>query len=148
MKTLKYSIQINRPVEFVYNKIMDKSVYSDWAKAWGEGMSWDGAFEEDANISFHDKSGQGTKVVVEEMRPHEVIKMKHIAMVESGNKEVSELDETMQKWIGSREDYYFTALDDAKTELEIVIEADEAFEPMMQAWDKALIYFKEICEAS
>lgn len=68
-------------------------------------------------------------------------------MIEEGNKEVKGLDETMQKWIGSQEDYFFNALSGDETELKIVIEADEAFEEMMQAWPKALEYLKEICEA-
>ena len=35
MKTLTYSIKINKPQDFVFSKITDKSVYPDWAKAWG-----------------------------------------------------------------------------------------------------------------
>jgi hypothetical protein len=127
---------------------MDKSIYPDWAKAWGEGMTWEGEWKVGAHLSFFDTFGQGTKAVVEEINPNESIKMKHVAMVEAGNKEVAELDETMQKWIGSREDYFLKALGENETELTIVIEADEAFEPMMQAWDKALGYFKAICEAN
>lgn len=148
MKTLEYTIIINKPVTHVFNKIMDRSVYPDWGKAWGEDMTYEGEWNMGSYISFFDASGQGTKVVVEEIKPNEAIRMRHIAMIEAGNKEVTELDETMQKWIGSREDYFFKALSENETELTIVIEADEAFEPMMQAWDKALLYFKDICEAA
>jgi uncharacterized protein YndB with AHSA1/START domain len=146
MKKLTYTITINKPVDLVFNKIMDKSHYADWAKAWGDDMTWEGVFEEGANISFFDTSGQGTKVLVEEVNSNESIKMKHVAMVEAGNKEVTKMDETMQKWIGSREDYFFKALSENETELEVVIVTDEAFEPMMNAWPQALQYFKEICE--
>lgn len=146
MKTLTYTININKPVEAVFKTMTDASVYSEWAKAWGEGMTYEGTYVPGRQISFFDTSGQGTKVLVEEVNPNDSIKMKHIAMVEAGNKEVTELDDTMQKWIGSREDYYFKSLGDNETELTIVIEADEAFEPMMQAWEQALEYFKEVCE--
>lgn len=148
MKTLTYKTTINKPVGLVFNKMMDKSVYPDWGKAWGEGMTYEGVWKEGEHISFFDTSGQGTKVVIEEINPNEAIKMKHVAMVEAGNKEVAELDETMKKWIGSREDYFFKAISESETELTIVIEADEAFEQMMQAWDKGLVYFKDICEAT
>lgn len=148
MKTLEYTIIISKPVTHVFDKIMDRSVYPDWGKAWGEGMTYEGEWKEGAHISFFDTSGQGTKVVVEEIKPNEAIRMRHTAMIEAGNKEVTELDETMQKWIGSREDYFFKALSENETELTIVMEADEAFEPMMQAWDKALLYFKDICEVA
>lgn len=146
MKTLTYTINISKPVEVVFNTMTDASVYNEWAKAWGEGMTYEGTYTPGSHISFFDTSGQGTKVIVEEVTPNKTIKMKHISIIEAGNKEVAELDETMQKWIGAREDYYFKSLDDNETELTIVIEADEAFEPMMQAWDKALEYFKEVCE--
>lgn len=134
-------------MEFVFGKMTDKEAYPGWAKAWGEGMAYEGEWKEGGHISFFDTSGQGTKVVVEEIVPNVSIKMKHVAMIEEGNKEVKGLDETMQKWIGSQEDYFFNALSGDETELKIVIEADEAFEEMMQAWPKALEYLKEICEA-
>ncbi len=38
MKTLTHTIKINKPQEFVFNKIMDKSVYLDW----GKGMTFEG----------------------------------------------------------------------------------------------------------
>ena len=147
MKTLTYSIQINKPRELVFNKMIDLSVYPDWAKAWGEGMTFDGRYVAGEHIVFHDNSGQGTKVIVEAITPNESIKMKHVAMVEAGGKEVTELDETMQKWIGSREDYFFKADSEDRTTVEIVMVVDEAFEDMMGAWPEALQLFKEVCEA-
>lgn len=148
MKTLTYKTTINKPVDLVFNKITDPTLFPNWAKAWGEGMAMSGEWKEGANISFFDTDGRGTKVIVEQIVPNEVIKMKHIAMVENKTDEVEEKDETMKKWIGSREDYYFKSLGDNETELTVVIEADEAFEDMMLAWEQALQYFKEICESN
>lgn len=86
-------------------------------------------------------------MVVDELVVPEHIKMTHVAMVEAGNKEVAELDEVMKKWIGSKEEYYFSSTEDGATTFDVRIETDEAFEEMMNAWPKALQYFKEICEA-
>lgn len=148
MKTLTYSIAINKPREFVFDKIMDKSVYPDWAKAWGEGMTYEGEWKEGANISFFDESQGGTKVVIEEITPNECIKAKHIAMVNPQNIEVELSDDMMRKWIGSLEQYFFYKDSDTQTTLEVKVVTDEAFEEMMNAWDKALQYFKEVCESS
>lgn len=148
MKTLTYTITIKKPIDYVFNKMTDKSVYPDWGKAWGEGMTYEGEWSEGSYISFFDKSGQGTKAVIEKIIPNESIQMKHVAMVEAGNTEVTELDETMKKWIGSKEDYFFKSINDSETELTIIIAADEVFEPMMKAWDTALVYFKDVCEAA
>ena len=147
MKKLTYSIKINKPQDFVFNKITDKSVYPDWAKAWGEGMTYEGEWKEGEYISFFDQTQGGTKVIIEELVPNELIKAKHIAMVNPLNIEVELTDDMMRKWVGSQEIYYFKRESDTETILEVVMITDEAFEKMMEAWSKALQFFKEICEA-
>ena len=147
MKTLNYSITINKPREFVFDKMIDKSVYADWAKAWGEGMTFEGEWKQGEYVCFFDTSRTGTKVIVNDIVAPEHIKMTHVAMVEDGTVEVTEVDEVMQKWFGAKEEYYFSDAGDGTTLLEIRIVADEMFEEMMQAWDPALVYFKEICES-
>lgn len=147
MKKLTYSIKINKPVNFVFNKIMDKSVYPAWAKAWGEGMTYEGEWKEGQYISFFDKTQGGTKAYVERVVPNEMIKMKHVAMINPQNVEVELTDEMMQKWIGSREEYTFKSEGDHFTTLEVIMLADEVFEEMMNLWPQALQFFKDACEA-
>ena len=147
MKKLTYSIKINKPVNLVYEKLIDKSVYPAWAKAWGEGMTYEGEWKEGHHISFFDKTQGGTKVLVESVVPYETVKMKHVAMVNPQNIEVPLTDEMMRKWIGSREDYFLRKEGDDVTTLEVIMLADEAFEEMMNAWSQALQLFKNVCEA-
>ena len=42
-------------------------------------------------------------------------------------------DETMKKWIGLQEDYYFKTSGEDMTTLQVVMTCDEMFEPMMNA---------------
>ena len=148
MKTFKYSVQINAPISVVFEKLTDYSSFPEWAKAWGEGMQCAGEWKEGENIFFTDPSGNGTMVVVEEIIPNERIRMKHIAMVENGNQEVTEIDEVMKKWIGSREDYFLKADSQNQTTFEMIGVVDESFEEMMIIWPQALQYFKAICETA
>ncbi|MCG8640080.1 MAG: hypothetical protein MI862_10090 [Desulfobacterales bacterium] len=147
MKKLTYSIKINKPKDFVFNKITDKSVYPGWAKAWGEGMTYEGEWKEGSHISFFDQTQGGTKAIIEKIVPNESILTKHVAMVNPQNIEIEPTDDMMKKWIGSQENYYFKKISNTETTLEIVMIADEAFEKIMDAWSKALQLFKEICEA-
>lgn len=147
MKKLTYSIRINKPQDFVFNKITDKSVYPGWAKAWGEGMTYEGEWKEGEHISFFDQTQGGTKVIIEEIVPNESIKAKHVAMVNQKNVETEPTDDMMRKWIGTQEDYYFKKESDTETTFEVVVVTDEAFEEMMAVWPQALQFFKEICEA-
>ena len=146
MKELTYSIKINKPVDMVFRMITDKSVYPAWAKAWGEGMTYEGEWKEGGHISFFDKTQGGTKVLVEQLVPNTSIRVRHVAMVNPQNIEVGLTDDMMRKWIGSREDYYFRKESDTETTLEVIMTTDEAFEEMMNAWTKALQLFKEVCE--
>ena len=126
---------------------MDKSVYPDWAKAWGEGMTYEGEWKQGGHIAFFDTSQGGTKIIIEELKPNESIKSKHVAMVNQQNVEVKLTDEMMRKWIGLREDYFFRKDGEAKTTLDVVLEVDPVFQEMFDtAWPKALEYFKEVCE--
>jgi uncharacterized protein YndB with AHSA1/START domain len=148
MKELTYTITINAPVADVFAALQDKTIYPEWAKAWSDGMTFAGDWSVGSTISFFDTSGQGTKARVNEINAPSTISMTHVAMVENGTDEVTELDETMQNWLGATESYHLTATEDGGTELTVRIVADEAFEPMMQAWDQALQYLREVCESS
>jgi uncharacterized protein YndB with AHSA1/START domain len=147
MKKLTYSITINKPVQVVFGKLVDKSVYPAWAKAWGEGMTYEGEWKEGQHISFFDKTQGGTKALVESVVPNEMIRLRHVAMVNPQNVEVALTDDMMRAWIGSREEYYLTSEGDDGTKFEVVMLTDEAFEGMMNAWIQALQLFKDICEA-
>ena len=147
MKTFTYSTTINKPVADVYEVVLDKSAYPEWAKAWGEGMTYEGIWEAGEKINFFDTSEHGTQVIVEEVIPNTCVKMKHIAMIEDRGQTVTKLDETMQKWIGTQEDYFFTADSETVTTFTVVITGDKMFEEMMNAWTEALQYLKEFCEA-
>lgn len=146
MKELTYSIQINRSQMSVFEKIMDKSVYTQWAQPWGPDMTFDGDYKVGGNVWFHDKQG-GTKVVIDDIDTPNAIKMTHVAMVDPEGNELEDTDETTKKWIGTKEVYKFTKDGEDKTTLEVVMTLDEAFQEMSDgAWPKALELFKEICE--
>ena len=147
MKTLEYTININKPTDEVFKIMTDKSTYPKWGKAWGEGMSYEGQWKEGEHIAFFDQTQGGTKVLIEELITNELIKTKHVAMVNPQAVEIELSDDMMKKWIGSREDYFFTTNNDCTTTLKVVMFTDGAFEEMMQAWPKALQYLKEVCEA-
>lgn len=147
MKKLQYSITIDKPQAFVFEKMVDKSVYPERAKAWGEWMTYEGEWKKGEHISFFDQTQGGTKVVIDEIQPNESIQVTHIAMVNTANEEVPLEDDMMKKWIGSKESYFFEAVDDNTTILTVIMQTDASFQQMFDgAWPKALAYFKEVCE--
>jgi uncharacterized protein YndB with AHSA1/START domain len=147
MKTLTYNITINKSRDYVFNTLTDKSIYPEWSKAWGDGMTYKGEWKKGGEMSFIDDSQGGTKVILEEFKPHEYIKARHIAMVDADNNEKELEDDMMKKWIGSLEEYFFKIESNEITNLEIIMTVDKAFQEMFDTtWPKALKYFKVACE--
>ena len=146
MKTLNYTVTINENPERVFHVLLDKSVYADWAKAWGEGMTYQGEWKKGGHVSFFDNKQGGTKVIIEEFIPPLNIKAKHIAMVDTNGNELEPSDEMMRKWIGSQENYQLSKLDEDSTRLDITVVTDPIFEEMMKPWNEALLLLKGLCE--
>lgn len=146
MQKFTYKIIINQPQEIVFKTMTDKSLYAEWAKVWGEGMSYEGEWQQGAHMAFFDQTRGGTKVVFEACEPYEYIRAKHIAMVDPQQHEIELTDEAMQKWIGTLEEYRFVPLDEQSTELEVTMTTDEMFKEMSDVWPQALEILKGLCE--
>ena len=148
MKTLTFTITIDKPQDFIFNKMIDKSSYSSWTSIWGKDLTFEGNWNKGEHISFMDNVQGGTKVIVEDIHPHEFIKLKHTAMVDLNNQELELSDENMRKWIGSLEQYYFKKINDNQTQLEIILVVDPTFQEMFDTtWPTALKSLKQLCEA-
>jgi uncharacterized protein YndB with AHSA1/START domain len=144
-KEFIYTIDINASSEHVYRTILDPSLYAEWAKPWGDGMTMKGEWKVGSHVIFGDSEG-GTKALIEELVPGNVIKMKHVAMVGSDGKDAPLSDDAMKAWIDSREDYFFEEKDGVTT-FKVVMFSDEMFKEMSEgAWPQALTLLKEICE--
>ncbi|BDX06905.1 hypothetical protein [Planctobacterium marinum] len=147
MKTLNYATIIEQPPAIVFAVMTDKALYPEWAKAWGEGMTYTGEWQLGAHLSFLDEQRGGTKVVIEEFVQDKVIKCRHIAMVSPDNIEIQVMDNTMQKWVDTQENYYFYDHGQNATQLEVEMVTDEMFEGMMANWTIALQLLKVLCES-
>ena len=56
MKSLTYSTTINKSKDFVFDKLTDKSVYPQWAKAWGDGMTYEGEWKKGEYMRYGKES--------------------------------------------------------------------------------------------
>ena len=147
MKKLQYSIHIDKPQEFVFNQLIDKSTYNDWAKAFSPGSTYDGEFAQGHDIRFTDPGLGGTVAHLEVFEPHSRILAKHIAMIGKDGSQTTE-GEMAEKWIGTVEEYTFVKEEDDTTTLNIEMQTDEAFQKMFDSsWPKALELFKALCDS-
>ena len=141
-----YSISIDAPKDRVWNMMMNKEHYIDWAKAFSEEATFDGEFHQGAYINFIDPGMGGTKAHIEIFKPYDHFLARHIALISKEGVEDTD-SEMAKKWIGCTEAYTLTEEGD-NTKLLVEIESHEEFHQMFNdSWPKALNLLKSLCES-
>ncbi|MBE7170642.1 MAG: SRPBCC domain-containing protein [Williamsia sp.] len=145
MKQLTYTTTIHATPEQVWSTMLDPVTYQEWT-----GVSWpdsyfEGNWKQGENIRFISPDGSGTLVAITALRPYEHIAARHIAILEKGGVE-DKTSEAAKGWIGTGENYTFTA-HDGFTELTIELEINPEWEKMFsEGWPRALEALKKITE--
>ena len=145
MKTLEYVIKINAQKNTVWETMLDKETYREWAKGFSSESQYQGEWKEGTYITFIDPNMGGTKAVLEEVIPYSRIRAKHVSTIDKKGVEDTE-SEVALNWIGTIETYLLDE-ENGVTKLTITTEAHESFEKMFaECWPKALELLKDLCE--
>lgn len=153
METLTFTTTINAPREVVWNTMIDRSSYAEWAAAFSIGSSTDSRYEGDWNVGSkinfvstdaNGASGMMSKVI--ENRPYEYLALEHQGVVMGGKEDNT--SDFAREWIGARENYTFTEVNGV-TELKVNVDVNEDVkDDMVQGWPKSLAKLKEIAESA
>lgn len=151
MQKHHFSIDINAPVEKVWNGMIDLETYKQWTAPFNPAGSWfEGDWSKGSEMRFiwpdpKDPSQTGGMLAdVEENKPYEFISLMHKA--EIANNEIR--TDANASWVGAHENYTFSEKDGVTT-VDVDIDLDESFaDYMADAWPKSLQILKEICEKS
>jgi uncharacterized protein YndB with AHSA1/START domain len=144
MKTLEYQIQINAPAEKVWNTMLQPVTYQQWTQVSWPGSLYKGKWEEGEEIRFISANGSGMLAIIRKLTPYQYLSAEHMAVLLPGG--IEDKTEAVKIWIGTMENYIFTA-SGKTTLLKIEIIANPACEEMFNdGWPKALVKLKEICE--
>lgn len=145
MEILNYSVKIKADKEKIWNSMIDSKTYNDWAKAFSKDSQFKGEWIQGNYIYFIDPNFGGTKALLENVKPFDHIKAKHVAIIGTDGQEDTKSD-MAKKWIGALESYQLKN-DNGTTELFIEIKTHEEFVKMFNdCWPKALQLLKEIVE--
>ena len=145
MKTLKYGITINAPVQLVWQNMLSPDSYKLWAKAFSSDSQYRGEWKEGTYINFIDPNMGGSRAYLDEVIPYQKILARHVCMINMQEQQDTESD-FAKKWIGTTEDYTFTE-QNGMTKLTVITKTDEAFESMFtESWPNALELLKKLCE--
>lgn len=151
MQKLHYSIDINAPVQKVWDTMLQDETYRQWTSAFNEGGYFRGSWEKDSKIEFVGLDQQtgtesGMLSRIAENRPHEFISIEHIGIINNGIEDIT--SDEAKKWTPAFENYTFTEKDGITT-LEIDMDSlEENAEMFNQMWPLGLQKLKELSESN
>ena len=145
MNKLTFKKTIQAPKQKVWDIMLTHGTYEEWSGAGWEGSTYEGEWKQGENIRFISPSGEGTLVRIVELKPAQLIRAEHIAVLKKGG-EKDRTSEAAKTWIGSKEDYFFNDINGI-TELTVEIFSNPEWEKMFtDGWPAALDKLKELCE--
>ena len=145
MERLEYKVVISAPAKKVWDTMLQEETYKQWVgKSWPNSF-YKGKWEKGEQIRFIGPDGSGTLAEIVELKPHERLLARHIAVLGPGGVEDRNSD-IANGWVGTTEEYKF-AEQQGKTTLTVVIETTPAWRPMFdEGWPGALDELKKITE--
>lgn len=147
---LKFSIDIQAPVEKVYKCVLAENTYNQWTKAFNPTSHYIGSWDKRSVIRFIGEDGNGEVggmiSRIRENIPNKFVSIEHLGIIKK-DKEVLSGPEVAD-WAGVLENYKWTAKGN-HTFFEACLESNQEFKDyFLDTWPKALIKLKELCEKS
>lgn len=145
METIYFSAHINAPREKLWDIMLNKGTYEEWAKAFGEGSRYEGDWNEGSEIKFlAGDSGMGMASRIKESRRPKFVSIEHMGIVKDGI--IDTTSDDAKKWAPSFENYTLTEVDGG-TELSVSVDVPSEYKSMFEeSWPVALQLLKEMAE--
>lgn len=149
MQKLHYTININAPIQKVWDTMLQDETYRQWTSAFSEGSYFKGSWEKGSKIMFvgpDPVTGQEGGMVsrIADNRPYEFISIEHMGLITNGVEDTT--SEEARKWTPAFENYTFTEKDGVTT-LNIELDSlEENAEMFNQMWSLGLQKLKELVE--
>lgn len=158
LNKLHFEIEIDAPVEKVWEKMLGDIGYRIWTTEFNPAGSWyekenEGEFVVGEKVKFlgpdpsPDNAGTvgGMLSTVKEMRKNEFISFEHYGYIMKGQ-EFTDTPEILA-WAPSYENYTFDTVSENKTLVKVYIESDPQYTEMFtDLWPKALLSLKKLVE--
>jgi hypothetical protein len=145
-KQFQFAITIKAPVATVWRLMIGPESYKSWAASFADGTYFEGSWEQGAKIKFlSPPSGDGMLSEIAENRQNEFISIRHLGVIANGVEDTT--SESVLAWAPAYENYTFIS---APEGTKLLIDLDipgEWVEYMNEAWPKALMSLKQLCEA-
>lgn len=144
LKRLQWSADIAAPASRVYQVMVGSESYGQWTSPFGDGLYFQGSWQQGQGIRFLTPSGHGVISEIAENRPNEFLSIRHLGYIADGVEDTGSV--AIRAWAPAYENFTFTATQQG-TKLTVDQDMTEEFESMVEAWPKALAKLKALCES-
>lgn len=145
LKRLQWSVDISAPPSKVCAMLVGSESYTQWTSAFGDGLYFEGSWQQGQRIRFLTPSGEGVISEIAEHRPNEFISVRHLGYIVDGVEDTR--SDAIRAWAPAYENYTFTATPQG-TKLTVDQDMTDEFESMVETWPRALATLKALCESS
>lgn len=115
METLDYEIEINAPIQKVWDLLWNPETYSIWTQFFAPGSQMKSDWKIGGKTYFTDKAGHGmVSTILSLNEPFEVVFV-HLGTVKDGVEDTESRE--VKDWNGAEEKYFLRAIDENTTEL-------------------------------
>lgn len=142
LKPINKQITINTTADKIWQVLLTKQSYLQWATVFQEGFDYYAAdnFAAGSKVIFGDGAGNGMVTIVSINEPNHKIQFTFTGEATNGE------EQSMGEFDGMTETYTLTKVSDGVL-LEVETSMDDQwYESMDAAWDKAMIIIKELSE--
>jgi len=145
---LHFEININSPVEKVFEKMLRDETFRDWTSIFNPTSHYKGSWEKGSKIIFlgtaTDGSQGGMVSRIRENIPSRFVSIEHLGIVKNGME--IKTGKEVDGWKGLLENYNFRSVKEG-TKISVEIDSTREFKSyFLDTWPKALERLKSICE--
>lgn len=146
MEIIRASVDVHAPARVVWDTMLARDTYEQWTGAFHEGSTYEGGWDEGAEIRFVGPSadGQTSGLVgtIVENRPTGLVTIRYDGEIDRG------VVTRESPVVGLRESYAFRETDGVTT-LDVEVEVPDEWAPSMrEMWAEAVISLKQLAEAA
>ena len=143
-KTLHFDTRIHASPEKVWDTLLEQDTYRDWTSVFMEGSYYEGSWGKGDRIRFLAPDGRGMVSEIAENRPNEFLSIRHIGVIKDGVDDTTSAEAV--RWAPAFENYTLKRAE-GTTEVDVDVDVTPEYEKFMNdAWPKALLRLKAICE--
>jgi len=144
LKRIQSFIDIAAPASRVYDMLISPAGYGQWTSAFGDGLYFEGDWQEGQPMRFLTSSGHGVISEIAENRPNEFISIRILGYIDDYGVDDTTSDAILA-WSPAYENFTFTATPQG-TMLIVDQDLTDEFAEMEEAWPRALEILKALCE--